>query len=139
MSGIAAAGPPPLKHISVGIIGCGSRGFNLIDDFLRLPGCDITAICDVDELHHRDRPWGTGNKFGKIPAQEKVDQFYQHSLQRRTSRNVAAYADYRELLERADTDAVVIATPDHWHALCTLESLERGKDCLLYTSDAADE
>lgn len=128
MSGIAAAGPPPLKHISVGIIGCGSRGFNLIDDFLRLPGCDITAICDVDELHHRDRPWGTGNKFGKIPAQEKVDQFYQHSLQRRTSRNVAAYADYRELLERADTDAVVIATPDHWHALCTLESLERGKD-----------
>ena len=47
-------------QIRVGVIGLGSRGFNLVDAFLANADARITAICDVDHLHYRDNPWGKG-------------------------------------------------------------------------------
>ena len=118
----------PNERINLGMIGLGSRGYNLIDDFLRLDECQITAVCDVDEFHYRDHPWGTGTAFGKIPATKKIDQSYAAKSGKGPFAGIKAYSDYRELIEREDIDAVVIATPDHWHAICTLEALRHGKD-----------
>ncbi len=118
----------PSERIRLGVIGLGSRGFNLIDDFLREPDAEIVAICDVDRLHYRDRAWGKGRKFGREPAREYITK---HAARKKKSGIHAGpelYKDYREICERSDIDAIVIATPDHWHALCTLQGLKNGKD-----------
>jgi predicted dehydrogenase len=118
----------PSERINIGVIGLGARGFNLLNDFLRLPDCQIVAICDVDEYHHRDRPWGKGPAFGRNPAKQLIQKAYASSKSGTAHKGLRVYSDYRELIAEQDLDAVVIATPDHWHALCTFESLQAGKD-----------
>ena len=120
----------PNDRIQVGIIGLGSRGFNLIDEFLAEPDVQIVAVCDVHDLHYRDRPWGTGAVLGRRPAQARINKAYAAEQKRDGSaqRGVSVTADYRELCARRDIDALVVATPDHWHALCTLDALRQGKD-----------
>ena len=113
----------PSERITIGIVGAGSRGFNLIDDFLKQPDAQIVAVCDVDSFHHRDRPWGQGPAYGREPARRRIDSHYQSKQD-----GVSVTNDFREICSRDDIDAVVVATPDHWHALCTLESLRNGKD-----------
>jgi predicted dehydrogenase len=112
----------------VGIVGLGSRGFNLLDAFLGHADSQIIAVCDVDSLHYRDRVWGQGRAFGVKPAAETVDKHYGQQIGGSGPGGCAQYADYRELCARNDLDAVVVATPDHWHALCTLQALNEGKD-----------
>lgn len=114
--------------ISLGVVGLGSRGFNLLDDFLALPQCRIAAVCDVDDLHYRDGVWGKGRKFGRQPAVQHIKTKYEATKSAFAKADVAVDNDYRKLIARSDIDAVVIATPDHWHALCTLEALDNGKD-----------
>ncbi len=118
---------PPSDRITVGVVGLGSRGFNLIDDLLRRADAQIVAICDVDSLHYRDRPWGKGMAYGCSAAREKIENHYRRSASR-TAASVAVYTDYRELCAREDLDAVVIATPDHWHALIALEAMRAKRD-----------
>lgn len=116
------AAAAPGERINVGVIGLGSRGFNLVDDLLAASDAQIVAVCDVDKLHYRDQPWGKGRKFGLKAAQEYIEQ-------KSGSRSgVSGYSDYHEVCLREDIDAVIVATPDHWHALCTLEALQNGKD-----------
>ncbi|MCB9770900.1 MAG: Gfo/Idh/MocA family oxidoreductase [Candidatus Omnitrophica bacterium] len=112
----------PSERIAVGVIGLGSRGFNLIDDLLRAKEAQIVAICDVDLLHYRDNPWGKGSAYGREAAQIKIDGHYQ------SSGGVSVESDFREVCSRDDLDAIVVATPDHWHALITLEALRNRKD-----------
>ena len=69
--GLAAA-PAPSDRINVGVIGLGSRGFNLIDELLRQRDARITKVCDVDRIHHRDREWGQGPTFGIEGARKKM-------------------------------------------------------------------
>jgi len=118
----------PNERITLGIVGLGSRGFNLIDAFLRESDAQIVAVCDVDSMHYRDREWGKGRAYGCEPAKKLIEGHYAKQASSRTFRGLDVYADYREVCAREDVDAVVIATPDHWHALCTLESLRTGKD-----------
>lgn len=113
----------PSERITVGVVGAGSRGFNLIDEFLKQADAKIVAVCDVDSFHHRDRPWGQGPAYGRVPAKRRIDKHYNS-----TSGGVSITDDFREICQRDDIDAVVVATPDHWHALCTLEALRNGKD-----------
>ncbi len=113
----------PSERITVGVVGAGSRGFNLIDEFLKQADAQIVAVCDVDSFHHRDRPWGQGPAYGRVPAKRRIDKHYNS-----TSGRVSITDDFREICQRDDIDAVVVATPDHWHALCTLEALQNGKD-----------
>lgn len=116
------ANAAPGERINVGVIGLGSRGFNLIDDLLAASDAQIVAVCDVDKLHYRDQPWGKGRKFGLKAAQEYIEQ-------KSGSRSgVSGYSDYHEVCLREDIDAVIVATPDHWHAICTLGALQNGKD-----------
>jgi predicted dehydrogenase len=92
----------------VGVIGTGGRGMHHVVDLLQRPEARVTAVCDV----HRGRVDG---------ARSRVDRAYRGP-------GCAAYRDFRELLERRDVDAVVIATPDHWHAFQTIAAARRGKD-----------
>ncbi len=112
--------PAPSDRIRVGVIGLGSRGFNLLDELLKQDDVDVTVVCDVDRLHYRDNVWGKGQSFGREGAQNHVEK--------KGKPRPESVVDFREVCGREDLDAVVIATPDHWHALCTLTALRSGKD-----------
>ncbi len=112
----------PSERIQIGVVGAGSRGFNLIDALLKQSDARIVMVCDVDSFHYRDRPWGKGPAFGREPARERI------ASQSAGAKGPAVTDDFREVCGRDDIDAVVVATPDHWHAQCTLEALRQGKD-----------
>ncbi|MCS7016601.1 MAG: Gfo/Idh/MocA family oxidoreductase [Gemmatales bacterium] len=97
------------ERIRVGFIGVGNRGDQLLDAFLKQKDCQIVAVCDL-YAPYRDF------------ACRKITQADSSASQ------VAQYDDYRRLLERKDVDAVVISTPDHWHALQTIHAFQAGKD-----------
>src|SRR5262249_55950480 len=80
------------ERIRLGFIGVGNRGDQLLDAFMTHKDCEVAALCDVY-------------------------QPYLDAARKKTDNNADAYGDYRKLLDRKDLDAVVIATPDHWHAL----------------------
>lgn len=117
-----ASATAPSERITLGVIGLGSRGFNLLDSLLAMPDAQVVAICDVDAFHYRDRAWGKGAAFGRDPAKQRIEKHYG------SSSGLFVSSDFREVCSRKDIDAIVVATPDHWHALCTLEALRNGKD-----------
>jgi predicted dehydrogenase len=94
------------KRIRVAIIGTGSRGNQVMQSWLKHDDSVFAAICDVA----KDRLDNTASKLAS--AGQKVD----------------TYEDYRRILERKDIDAVLIATPDHWHSPMTIEACAAGKD-----------
>lgn len=116
------------ERIQLGVIGLGSRGFNLLDQFLALSDCRITAVCDVDERHHRELPAGKGKAFGRIPGREQVVRAYANAKSASPEAGIVATADFREICDQESIDAVVVATPDHWHAPISLAGLRAGKD-----------
>ena len=99
----AAAGVPPSEFIRIGFIGLGGQGNSNLNGLLK----NAVAVCDVDKKH-------------LATAKERVEKANGHPC--------AAYGDYRKLLEDKAIDAVLIATPDHWHALSTIHACEAGKD-----------
>ncbi len=113
---------PASDRITLGVIGLGARGFYVMNQFLSQPDVQVVAVCDVDALHYRDRDPGKGPAYGREPAKRKLNDHY------RSKDGIFATGDFRELCARDDIDAVLIATPDHWHALCTQEAIRGGKD-----------
>jgi len=103
----AAAGTSPSEKIRLGLIGAGSRGNQLLDSFLPQPDVKIVAIADVDDHHAGETAERIKKDKGNTPH---------------TAR------DYRAMLDRKDLDAVIIATPDHWHALPSIQAVLAGKD-----------
>jgi len=110
------------EKIRVGFIGVGNRGTQLLDDFLKQNDVDVAALCDVYEPY-------------LMRDYSKVDKNLIDSLGSRIPKmteklgsNVARYKDFRHLLDRKDIDAVVISTPDHWHAIQTIMACQVGKD-----------
>ena len=120
--------PAPSERVTVGLIGLGSRGFNLLDEFLQHADAQVVALCDVDRLHYRDRPWGQGPSMGLEPARQTTEQFYSKPKSGAAAKGIFVTPDFQELCARKDLDAVVVATPDHWHALCTLTALRSNLD-----------
>jgi len=98
----------PSKRITVGVVGWGMQGPDNTRNFLAEKDCRVVAVCDVDKNHLKD-------------AVDTVNENYQN-------KDCAAYHDYRELLARKDIDAVMIAVPDHWHALAYTEAARQKKD-----------
>src|SRR3954447_12595527 len=88
---------PPSRRITLGIVGCGGMGSGNLDSFLNQKDCHVLAACDVDTQHLEG-------------AVNKVNKRYQNQ-------DCKGYRDYRELMARTDIDAVMLALPDHWHAL----------------------
>jgi len=104
----------PNDRITLGFIGTGTQGRGLLNNFLNQPGTQVLAVCDVDTTrreHHR-----------KI-----VEEFYSIK-QDKEFKGCSEYKDFEELLGRKDIDAVVIATPDHWHAFIAIAACKARKD-----------
>jgi predicted dehydrogenase len=104
----AAGRPPASDRIVMGCVGSGDRGQVNIRLFLGAPEVQFVGVCDVDP-NVRQR------------AKELIDTHYGH-------RDCRMYNDFRDLLDRGDLDAVDVSTPDHWHALATIEACRRGID-----------
>ena len=120
--------PAPSQRINVGIVGLSARGYHLLNALLKEHDTQIVAVCDCDRLHYRDGPWGDGPTYGREPAKNQIEDHYAKQTRNGRFHGVRAYADYRELCARDDLQAVFVATPDHWHALISLEALRAGKD-----------
>ncbi|HZS55779.1 MAG TPA: Gfo/Idh/MocA family oxidoreductase [Bryobacteraceae bacterium] len=96
-------------RINVAVIGCGGRGRSDAASFKKFGdennnACQLVAVCDVYEKRRRE----TAEKYG-----------------------VKGFLDYREALAMPGVDAVVVATPDHWHARIALDAMDQGKDVYL--------
>ena len=118
----------PNDRINIGMIGLGGMGIGHVDRFLHGKGTQIVAVCDLYDQHYRDKEPGKGPLYGREPAKQKVEGFYSEQRTSGTYKGCDTYSDFRELCTRKDIDAVVIATPDHWHAFCSLEAIRNGKD-----------
>jgi predicted dehydrogenase len=112
----------PHDKIRLGFIGVGNHGSQLLHSFMKHDDVQVAALCDVYQ------PYLTRNR-------DQVDRQLLEDLGSRVPRmaerfgpEVARYTDFRRLLEQKDLDAVVIATPDHWHAIQTIAAMESGKD-----------
>ena len=122
----------PSDKITLAAIGTGGQGLQNVMALLQFPEIQVVAVCDVE----RERDgyiswnWSQGKAqhvAGREPARQAVDAHYAKNSGSGTNRNCRAYSDYRELLEREDVDAVMIATPDHTHAVIAMAALKRGK------------
>ena len=127
---VETTGAPSIQKVSgandkirVGFIGVGNRGSQLLEGFMAQKDCQVAALCDVYEPYlARDRSQVDPGimeslKKGRVPRMGEV-----------FNPPPARHKDFRRLLEQKDIDAVVIATPDHWHAIQTIMAMEAGKD-----------
>ena len=101
----------PSERIVMGSIGVGNMGFGDMSACMGVPGTQVVAVCDVKRAM-RER------------AKQAVDAHY-------GNKDCAVYNDFRELLDRADIDALTIATLDSWHVLHALAAVRAGKDIYL--------
>jgi predicted dehydrogenase len=97
------------ETIRVAVVGFGGRGRDHIRGFQELPNVRVTALCDAD----------------RAILEREVRRFQDRG------EPVEAYTDIRKLLEKAQVDVVSIATPNHWHALAAIWSVQAGKDVYL--------
>jgi predicted dehydrogenase len=112
----AAGGVAPSERITLGIIGLGMLGTTThLPAFLGNPDVQIVAACDVERKR-------------LLEAQSMTDAHYTAQTDRGSYKSCAVYGDFRELLARDDIDAVVIVTPDHWHAAISVAAAKAGKD-----------
>ncbi|MDP8245383.1 MAG: Gfo/Idh/MocA family oxidoreductase [Candidatus Hinthialibacter antarcticus] len=108
----------PSDQITLGVIGTGDHGVNRnIKRFLPEPDCRILAVCDVD----RSR---------RLAAKALIETRYAEMKERGAYNGCDDYNDFREILERTDIDAVMNATPDHWHVIPSIMAARAGKDVM---------
>jgi predicted dehydrogenase len=116
----------PSNRITVGCIGVGNQGFPNLQRFLKLADCQVVAVCDVNRGSYGYKE--PGDFRGREPAQQEVERHYAEQRDAGQFKGCGAYNDFRELLARDDIDAVMIATPDHWHEAMTIAAAKAGKD-----------
>jgi predicted dehydrogenase len=100
--------PAPSERIAMGFVGVGGQGTGDMNGFIGDAQVQGVAVCDVDK-NHRER------------ARDMLAKRY-------NTQGIFATNDYREVVTRPDIDAVFCATPDHWHAIITVEAMKNGKD-----------
>ncbi|MEX0686967.1 MAG: Gfo/Idh/MocA family oxidoreductase [Balneolales bacterium] len=105
----------PSDRINLGFIGTGRQARTLQKNFMRSGGMQITSACDVYATNLNHFTELVKSTYAEAHGQEKY-------------KGCKAYADFRELLESPDVDAVVISTPDHWHGVQAVKAAEAGKD-----------
>ncbi len=104
---VTPAAEAGLQEINVALLGAGAQGQVLVDAMLRIPGLRIRAVCDIWTEYNQRRVVNTLKRF---------------------KHEVNGYDDYREMLDKEQAiDAVIIATPDFWHAPHTIDCLKAGK------------
>lgn len=100
--------PAPSERITLGVVGWGMQGPGNTNSFLGQKDCQVVAACDLDKHH-----------LGK--ALNTINTHY-------GNKDCAAYHDFHEMMARKDIDAVMLAVPDHWHALMAVEAAKQKKD-----------
>lgn len=100
--------PAPSERIVMGVVGWGMQGPSNTGSFLREKDCQVVASCNIDKNHLK-------------ASLDTINGHYKNQ-------DCKAYEDYREMMAREDIDAVMIAVPDHWHALISTEAANNGKD-----------
>jgi predicted dehydrogenase len=98
-----SASAPPGARVRIALIGAGGQGMSDTRTALRVPGVELTAVSDVYD--------------GRLLRSKEI-----------WGQSVFTSRDYREVLGRADVDAVIVATPDHWHSRIAVEAMKAGKD-----------
>ena len=99
----------PSDQLNIGAIGINGMGWSDVKAALKVPGVNLVAVCDVDKN-------AMDTRLGEL-SKLNID-----------ATKIKRYDDYRKLLEQKDIDAVIIGTPDHWHALIMIHACEAGKD-----------
>lgn len=105
----------PSERLTMGVIGIGAMGIGHVAHCLGDPGQQLLAVCDVDLVRREG-------------ARQRADEAYAAARGSAGYKACTAYNDYREVLARPDIDAVIIASPDHWHALQSVDAAKAGKD-----------
>ena len=95
-------------QIRVALIGCGGMGRADLRDFLKIKNIECVALCDVDD--------------------SQVNKTVKEILEPASQKPGLTARDFRKVLELKELDAVIVATPDHWHALPTVMACQAGKD-----------
>jgi predicted dehydrogenase len=103
------------KRLTLGFIGVGKQNRGHLGHFLGAKDVQVLAVCDVDRTRREH-------------AKKMVEKRYGKDTKSGTYKGCDAYNDFHDLLARTDIDAVVIATPDHWHAIPVLEACKAKKD-----------
>src|SRR4030095_6329006 len=98
----------PGDQLNIGAIGINGMGWSNLSAAIKIPGVNVVALCDVDK--------NVLDKRMADLAKMNVD-----------TTKVKTFGDYRKLLEQKEIDAVIIGTPDHWHALIMMQAVESGK------------
>lgn len=111
--------PSALSRVNLAVIGCGTQGFSNMNGFLQDKRVQITTVCDP-VLKAGKYSYKSEATCGRGPAKEKVDKFYGNS-------DCKMVADFREVIANPSIDAVLIATPDHWHAIQAILAMKAGK------------
>ena len=106
-SKVWAAKVAPSDQVNVAIIGCRNKGFGILKNHLDFEETNCVAMCDVDRNMMEERAAEVKKTYGDTPK---------------------LYGDFRKMLGQPDIDVVIVGTPDHWHCLNTVYSLEAGKD-----------
>ena len=114
-SHVWSAETKPNDRLTLGFIGVGTQGRGLLGGFLNKAETQTVAVCDVDTTRREN-------------AKKMVEDFYAKKSGGTPQGSCATYGDFRELIARKDIDAVVIATPDHWHAFIAITAANAGKD-----------
>jgi predicted dehydrogenase len=109
-----AGSAPASERLRLGVIGVRGRGAELASEFAKRADCEVVALCDVDDASFKKPVAAVEKIAGRAPRTEK---------------------DFRKLLDDKEIDAVVNATPDHWHALVAVMACQAGKD--VYTEKPA--
>ncbi|MEJ7616940.1 MAG: Gfo/Idh/MocA family oxidoreductase, partial [Pyrinomonadaceae bacterium] len=96
------------NRIRVGLIGCGGQGWGDLRAMVRLPNVECVALCDVDD--------------------DQVAKTVKNLEKQGVARPAMQTRDFRKVIEAKDIDAVIVGTPDHWHAIPSIMACQAGKD-----------
>lgn len=99
----------PSDQLNIGAIGIKGMGWSNVSAALKVPGVNIVALCDID----------------KNVIDQRLNDLTKMNID---VSKIKVYGDYRKLLDQKDVDAVIVGTPDHWHALIMMHACEAGKD-----------
>ena len=126
------------EKVRMGFVGVGNRGTQLLHIFMKNPKVEVTALCDIYEPNLRRDDSAFDPKFlewglkGRLPNFRNRDGSLKKQevelAARIKSGACKLYSDYKALLADRNVDAVCIATPDHWHAIMTIDAIRAGKD-----------
>lgn len=106
----------PSNRVTMAFIGTGRQAHDLnLPQFMAIPGVQVLAVCDVDA-------------WRMAQAKKQVEAFYAKHQESGKYKGCDTHKDFRDVIARADVDAVMISTPDHWHVPIALAAVRAGKD-----------